>query len=295
MRSLLLRIPAGAAPAELIIPTARRVRLEGANVYGKGFKGAIVVEGEEMPIAPDVDFVLTAADGGAVNSIDLAVGGPFAVQWQTDQDLELRVEAGRPTLTELSAPPAVEYRFRAPGRARGVIRAQALTLEQAKEFSFADRLVNTVRIVSDEDTPLGFSATADGGESRMLVFFGDTSPDRTVQRLRAAAGSVVLTGTSGRLLAGGRQSVGLTGLEDVDLRGQLEITDLEVGRDHIGVSVTGTARELFVEHESIMPTVLGQLASRPLWTTGFVIAMVLWTAIMLPVMRLLLTGSWGNG
>lgn len=294
VRALVLEVPAGGAAPELGIRAHRRVSLEAASLYAKGFEGTITLPDEEIVLAPEADFVLLAEGEGS--GVDLATETPLVVRLQPDQDLELTVEAGRVDAGADQPPvPALAYGFRSAGRARGVVRAGSLRLQGAGGLTYADKPVQAVELTAVAgDPPLGFSAAADGVAARLRVAFDTSRQDWGVQELRAAASRATLMGASGRMLLGGRQAVAPTGLEEVELSGRLEVSDVEVVGDRVAVSIRGAAEEVRVEGESVMPTALDRLATRPLWTVGFAVALVVWAALVLPVIRLLLTGSWGS-
>lgn len=294
VRALVLEVPAGGAAPELGIRAHRRVSLEAASLYAKGFEGTITLPDEEIAIAPEADFVLLAE--GEASGIDVATEAPLAVRLQPDQDLELTVEAGRVDAGADQPPvPTLAYGFRSPGRARGVVRAGSLRLQGAGGLTYADKPVQAVELAATAgDTPLGFSAAADGATARLRVALDTSRQDWGLQELRAVARRVMMTGSSGRVLLGGRQAVAPTGLEEVEVTGQLEVSDVEAVGDRVAVSIRGTAEEMRVEGESVMPTALDRLATQPLWTVGFAVALVVWAALVMPVIRLLLTGRWGS-
>lgn len=293
-RSLAIEIPAGAVSPELGIRAHRRVSLEAANLYAKGFAGTVTVPDDEVTIEPETDFVLLA--DGDESGLDLATPSPLSVRLPTDQRLEITLATGRMDLgPDQPAVPSITYGIRAPGRVQGALRAGTLRLQGAGGLTYGERPVQTLDLqATAEDTPLGFSAAADGAPLRLRVALDTSRQDWAIQQVQATAHRVTTIDSSGRVLLAGRPAAAPTGLEEVEVTGTVQVSDVEVVEDRVAVSIRGTAQDLRVEGESLMPTPLERLAVHPLWIAGFAVVLVVWAALVAPVMRTLLTGSWGS-
>lgn len=122
------------------------------------------------------------------------------------------------------------------------------------------------------------------------------SPFRERRPIEQVAG---ITSGLGASFASGHVAIGnrtyeLLGGDLFSAEGPVVIPTLAFATDRLNLVFFGDATNVRLNQETILPSSLDLVLATPWWTTVFAVLVTAWTAILLPVARLALTGRWGN-
>jgi hypothetical protein len=264
----------------------------------KGLVGAIEYTQGRRAIDVARAVHLEPASASETSYVDIRTSGPLTLSLSSTDGLTVEVISARMFGTDVNVQgPFVrtaEYRFRGNGRVRGTFHATTVAVWRAYRMLFENEAVTRISLSSQAGQVRSGPVEFVSGPGKSLLRILLSNPAGASQGMRADAIRLSGLGASGRLVAGARP-VTLSGIEEVVLVGDLAVDNLEVLQDRIRITLSGSASEVTVNREPAVPSWLELIVSRPFWTITFATGFAVWSAVVMVLLKFILTGVWSGG